>query len=372
MKVSMLSRFEDDDDWPDRPRVSGTKIIATDLLQEFYDKQQKGGNSRKGSLTEFGMAAPPLSEFWFEGNVPLDGTDHGRAIRRMKVATGSQVTVWDLDVQLGCGSAQEERAVWICLALYKKMNDGMNIVRHPLSSILKKHLPVEGSRLLRLYKYAAEHGIDGKKTFALLKKERARPFGDIRWVVTQCVYSCARGVAPEFMGATVFYVDRGGGVSEEETYQCCARQMGKGMNSLFDFSEADALELIFNEMFSTCFLISLLNCKNVVLRDTETAIPKSRDKKRKKRIIFKELVVQTPGVAVRRLGDKAPSDGEVLTRQHICRGHFADYREGNGLFGKHNGMFWISPHVRGSTRFGAVIKDYKLIDGGRGVVGGVL
>ena len=32
---------------------------------------------------------------------------------------------------------------------------------------------------------------------------------------------------------------------------------------------------------------------------------------------------------------------------HLCRGHFKDYRNSGGLFGKHKGLFWWDMHARG-------------------------
>jgi hypothetical protein len=33
---------------------------------------------------------------------------------------------------------------------------------------------------------------------------------------------------------------------------------------------------------------------------------------------------------------------------HICRGHFKDYREGRGLFGKYHQLVWHPSLVRGT------------------------
>ena len=49
--------------------------------------------------------------------------------------------------------------------------------------------------------------------------------------------------------------------------------------------------------------------------------------------------------------------GESLAL-HWVRGHFADYRE-HGLFGKHHGVYWWSPHLAGRADR-VVHKDYKL------------
>jgi hypothetical protein len=45
---------------------------------------------------------------------------------------------------------------------------------------------------------------------------------------------------------------------------------------------------------------------------------------------------------------------------HITRGHFANYTEGKGLFGKYHGQFWIPQHVKGSASHGIIEKDYSI------------
>ena len=35
---------------------------------------------------------------------------------------------------------------------------------------------------------------------------------------------------------------------------------------------------------------------------------------------------------------------------HICRGHFRDYREGKGLFGKYHKLVWTPATVRGTKK----------------------
>ena len=45
---------------------------------------------------------------------------------------------------------------------------------------------------------------------------------------------------------------------------------------------------------------------------------------------------------------------------HICRGHFKDFREGTGLFGKLKGMYWWNQQLRGAPEFGVCDKDYQI------------
>jgi hypothetical protein len=50
----------------------------------------------------------------------------------------------------------------------------------------------------------------------------------------------------------------------------------------------------------------------------------------------------------------------VQKAMHICRGHFKNYTEGKGLFGKYHGMYWVDSHVKGNKDFGTVNKDYNI------------
>jgi len=45
---------------------------------------------------------------------------------------------------------------------------------------------------------------------------------------------------------------------------------------------------------------------------------------------------------------------------HICRGHFKDYSQGKGLFGKYKGLYWWDAIARGTERNGTIIKDYNV------------
>lgn len=50
----------------------------------------------------------------------------------------------------------------------------------------------------------------------------------------------------------------------------------------------------------------------------------------------------------------------IAKAMHICRGHFADYTRGKGLFGKHRVEVFVPEHVKGRREKGVVIKDYNI------------
>jgi hypothetical protein len=45
---------------------------------------------------------------------------------------------------------------------------------------------------------------------------------------------------------------------------------------------------------------------------------------------------------------------------HLCRGHFANYKDGKGLFGKYHGVYWMPPTLKGSSAYGKVNKEYQV------------
>lgn len=114
--------------------------------------------------------------------------------------------------------------------------------------------------------------------------------------------------------------------------------------------------------------ISFLHCKNVTLQQMSTPAPKqprptsAKSKKRGKpatpRITYHILDIE-PMKQVLKTEGHIEQYG-LKKALHICRGHFAHYESGKGLFGKYHGTYWIPQHLRGSPEQGIRIKDYRL------------
>jgi len=45
---------------------------------------------------------------------------------------------------------------------------------------------------------------------------------------------------------------------------------------------------------------------------------------------------------------------------HICRGHFKNFSNGRGLFGKFKGRYWWGAQARGTDRAAQVHADYRV------------
>ena len=97
--------------------------------------------------------------------------------------------------------------------------------------------------------------------------------------------------------------------------------------------------------------ISFMHCKNVTLEHNEVPPKLAKKYERNhgvKPTAYKTLVIEPLKEILRREG----RSGEVGLQKamHICRGHFKDYRQGAGLFGKYHQLVWHPSVVRGSKK----------------------
>lgn len=155
--------------------------------------------------------------------------------------------------------------------------------------------------------------------------------------VARCDLTAA-GLMPEtFSLEPLSFSDIDLGLTAEDKIQVCER--------LSEQQAADSLKVL-----------QFLNCKNITLESIESG-RKRPHVAGKGFSEWKTLTICK--VSVKKTGT-ASEVGERMTRQHLVRGHFADYREGAGLFGRLNGLFWISPHAKGNPEHGSIIKDYSV------------
>jgi hypothetical protein len=106
---------------------------------------------------------------------------------------------------------------------------------------------------------------------------------------------------------------------------------------------------------------SFLHCRNV---STEEHVPSAKLNKAYLRrhglplVRYKTLTIEPMKRILRKEG-QVEANG-LSKALYICRGHFKDYRESAGLFGKHKGLFWWDMHARGALDHGVVVKDYAI------------
>lgn len=113
-------------------------------------------------------------------------------------------------------------------------------------------------------------------------------------------------------------------------------------------------------MATSVHAISRMNCTNVELRPIKEG--KSKPHAPNKVVpasVWHEIVI-TSVPKVRTTGQDIFEHEESEIRLHWVRGHYADYRKGNGLFGRIKGLFWIPEHRRGNEELGQIIPEYTI------------
>lgn len=105
---------------------------------------------------------------------------------------------------------------------------------------------------------------------------------------------------------------------------------------------------------------SFLHCKNVNRIENTPSEKLQRSRIRSmKPPLTKHYVLQVMPMrsGKRSNGKSGTGDGVSL---HICRGHFKNYQEGKGLFGKYHGLYWWEDFVKGNKEIGEVKKQYSI------------
>jgi hypothetical protein len=109
--------------------------------------------------------------------------------------------------------------------------------------------------------------------------------------------------------------------------------------------------------------VQFMNCKNVEILDNPPTRQQRRQAERegkKPETTYKTLLIHPFG---RKRQIVKHEDGSTVhgVALHIVRGHFKDYRSGQGLGRTHiKGIWWWSPQVRGREDVGKVVKDYAV------------
>jgi len=164
-------------------------------------------------------------------------------------------------------------------------------------------------------------------------------------------------MAPAFGGV----VDRGGhfmGIGDKPAMiYGVANSVMEKLTS--DEQISEATKTVQGLLFPVWLAVSFLHCRNVGLTSRE---PSGKAKKRHTRkgwsIVWKTLEIHS----IKKTISESAGDGTGLKqRLHICRGHFKDFAEGRGLFGKYHGTYWWADQVRGNRESGVVAKDYRVV-----------
>jgi len=140
-------------------------------------------------------------------------------------------------------------------------------------------------------------------------------------------------------GAMLLCVDAEGRITGSPNIQSLVRK-----------EEEKMLQAYISWLNPALLAVSFLHCKNVQV--VENVAPKPLQKRYGERhegsriAPYKTLVIEPLKQILRTQG----GSGQVglAKAMHICRGHFRDYREGKGLFGKYHQLVWTPAIVRGT------------------------
>jgi hypothetical protein len=134
------------------------------------------------------------------------------------------------------------------------------------------------------------------------------------------------------------------------------------MHSWATPQEEGLMKALMTWLHPSLLAISFLHCHNVVQQDERMPLPlakKYHERTGHWPVKYKTLVIEPLKQILRREG----RSGEVGLAKalHICRGHFRDYRQGAGLFGKYHQLVWTPMTTRGTKARGEVPpRDYEV------------
>lgn len=154
------------------------------------------------------------------------------------------------------------------------------------------------------------------------------------------------------------YVDYGNGeaVGPNCSIQLCVDADGKIIDApqarSYALSEANKIiESFITWIHPVLLSISFMHCKNVTILDEPVIKPLAK-KFHKRTGIWpartKVLQIEPLKAILRHEGGS--HEVGLAKAVHICRGHFRDYREGRGLFGKYHQLVWQPAIVRGGKK----------------------
>lgn len=152
-------------------------------------------------------------------------------------------------------------------------------------------------------------------------------------------------------GTIAMAVDEHGALLETPFMQSFARPEEEGL-----------MRALMTWLHPSLLAISFLHCHNVVQQDERTPLPLAKKYHARTGhwpVKYKTLVIEPLRAILRKEG----RSGEVGLAKalHICRGHFRDYRQGKGLFGKYHKLVWSPMTTRGTKARGEVpAREYEV------------
>lgn len=139
-------------------------------------------------------------------------------------------------------------------------------------------------------------------------------------------------------------------------YDLVGRVVGGGPRSL---GPENRTSDVASDVIVVLQALSAFHCRSkrvVEYQPPERLAKKRKNKGRPPLLSFRVVDLATDSVSVTARPKSEATTGTMP--MHWAAGHYADYREGKGLFGKHNVLIWKGPHLKGSVEGGIVSKEY--------------
>jgi len=181
------------------------------------------------------------------------------------------------------------------------------------------------------------------------------------WTVTGWMfleYQRGRIVGPAVQ--VCFYVDGTGKVIPVTAPDGSPRHLTFSSWQPFSYDEQCNLqEGLAALLFPVWLALSFCHCKNVeVVPQHHLQRGKPQRYRGRPRVVYHTLNIHPMRRVLQGEGHSASTG--LKRALSICRGHFKDYAQGKGLFGKLHGLYWWEQHLRGASQSGVSVADYAV------------
>ena len=314
--MKMLEQYYDQltKELPDRTQIQPVNITAA-ARWYYEDNSQEEWDFRD----DYPSVTPPFPTMWMEYDAPKFINSLGNIIPVTREIDSLGCMSICVEVKEGMG-----REVIAQDVLRRTITDAVQSVGIPLSR---------------------EFYIENPKNRDALNAGR-----EARWMVFWKLYSSTKAGRLVDMETVAAYVDENGQMITENFLIFGARDRMEHLRTLGGASVG---------LGAFLFATSLMHAKNVSLEPVAVpdAIRRRRIKDKKPCLSFKVLQINPIRQQMARDGGSGSGAKRAM---HIVRGHFKDYRNGGGLFGKMKGLYWWDMHVAGDIANGQVVKDYAI------------
>lgn len=125
---------------------------------------------------------------------------------------------------------------------------------------------------------------------------------------------------------------------------------------------SEFLDAAGSSLLPFAFALQLLHCKNVETTPIQVApkVKMRREKAGIPTVEYKMLSIAPLRKAIQAAGENQGAGSSVKRALHFVRGHFKDFSQGKGLFGKYQGLYWWHDQARGDANKGVIDKDYRV------------